>query len=530
LERTIKNGLPQIPLVSGIIINSFYKRISEGILEYGFTHGGGSGGELLTEGYGLTESSGVPLKSILYGAVGPESLQVLLGERSREDVPFAGAGTGFCSAFAAWGPSTKTGEMIIGRNTDYPLNGFYDKAPTVIYFQPNDGQKFMAVTSAGIHNAGVVGFNESGIYLGVHTIPTRDVSPDGMPVFFLAQAVLKNAHNLDEAIEWFGKFHPPSGWSYLVASTKEKKVASIELSNKHMGVRPAVGTWHVQTNHYLTTAMVPHYLHVNVGVDDDSFGRFEQVRRRLASAKGTLDEKEAVSILSDKFDPFLNKRRGLGNVVAVHTTMTSVVIQPERNRLFVASGKAPVPMSTYVELPLVAQFNADDFAGKPFEKISNDWYWNQEPKMAAAEQEFIQAKIAFESQLDYPRAMDFMVRAIELDGTNPAYHFNHAMLALKANDFPRAKAALEKAQPLGDPHFKLMSTYYLGRIAAHGNDRKTARALFEQVLREGTDPKEKKLRAAAEAGLKKLPGLFAYKLHTGSMALMLQEADVVEYH
>src|SRR5688572_15913961 len=149
LERTIRNGFPQIPLVTGIVINSFYRRISEGILDYAIKTFGANSSTLLPEAYGLAESTGMSLQTVLYGAVGPESLTVLLGERSRGGTSLGGTSPAHCSAFAAWGSATKTGEILIGRNTDYPLNGFYDKAPTVMYFQPDDGQKYMALASAG---------------------------------------------------------------------------------------------------------------------------------------------------------------------------------------------------------------------------------------------------------------------------------------------------------------------------------------------------------------------------------------------
>lgn len=209
--------------------------------------------------------------------------------------------------------------------------------------------------------------------------------------------------------------------------------------------------------------------------------------------------------------------------------MTSAVVLPERGKLFVASGRAPVPMSTYVELPLVDKFSVENFAATSFEQIPNTWYAEQEPRLAAAEQEFIKAKIAFESKLDYKTAVRYMERAVELDGTNPAYHFNHAMLALKAGDFEIAKGALLRTVKHDTDHLRYAAKFFLGRLAGHDGDKKTAKRYFQAVLADAPEDRERKLRAAAEHSLNRVQGIRAYPLRTGSLALLLQEADVVEY-
>ena len=55
---------------------------------------------------------------------------------------------------------------LVGRNLDYPLNGYFDRYPTVIYFQPPaPALAYMSFVSAGIHNAGITAYNEAGIFL-----------------------------------------------------------------------------------------------------------------------------------------------------------------------------------------------------------------------------------------------------------------------------------------------------------------------------------------------------------------------------
>ena len=120
-----------------------------------------------------------------------------------------------------------TGELIIGRNLDYQLNGFFDAHPTVAYHEPTDGtQAYVSIGSAGLHTPSLTAFNQSGIYLAVHMVPTNETSFSGVPVFFTSSEVISKARTLDEAIAIFRRAHPTAGWTFVLASIHEKRVVS----------------------------------------------------------------------------------------------------------------------------------------------------------------------------------------------------------------------------------------------------------------------------------------------------------------
>jgi hypothetical protein len=525
VENAVRNGFPSIPLVTGIVIRSFYRRITEGMFDYALANSGTDPKEVLMDAYGLSEGSGVSVQTLLYGALGPESLQVLLGERTHNPTSYSSQ----CSDFAAWGPRTADGEVIIGRNTDYPLNGSYDRFPTVLYFNPTGGkQKYVGVTSAGIHNAGVVGLNESGIYISVHSIPTTDVSPDGIPVFFIGQEVLRSAKTLSEAVTLFQKAHSPSGWAYLVVSLNEKRAATVEFSNHHHGVVASAGDYHIQTNHYRAPETKPHYLRVNPSVDNDTFARFDRIRHLIESQPAPLDARAAAAILGDKVDPFAKKVRGLGNTVAVHTTMTSVVVEAGKSRMWVANGRAPVSVGEYVELPLVDSFHPSDFHQSGFATLNNAAFAETHPILAQAEKAFIAAKIAYETDLDYAKAHGYMEEVLRLDGDNPSYRFVAAILALKAKERAKARASFTRLQSLGDKHLSLVARYYLARLTADEGDKRTAKEKLAALLPSlGAD--EAKLKDATLAAIEGCRKILPYRLNTASLGLMMQQADMLEY-
>ncbi len=531
-EKTVTNGIPQMPVLSAIVINRFKRKYPDTILETMMRHPELAPDGILLEAYGLSEGAGLPVSELLNGLVGPESLQTMIGERLGKSslLGAVAAPSSQCSAFAAWGDMTADGEMLIGRNTDYGLNGTFDRFPAAIYYEPTDGaQKVLAITSSGLHTAGVVGLNESGLYLGVHTIPSSNVSTSGVPAFMFAQEVLRQAKTFDEAVALFSKVKTAAGWTYLLVSTREKKVASLELSYGGMTVLPARGKYHVQTNHFRTPERSPDYLHVNVSVDDDTVGRFNRVERMLRDSAGTLTDREAMAILADKFDPIYGKVRGVGNTVANHTTMTSVVVKPDSGSILVGSGRAPVSISNFVELPLIERADPAVFGVFPTVSYSNVNYGALFPKEMQAEQHFIRAKVAFESESDAGKALGFIQNAIASDPVNPLYRFMGGMLALKAKANGTAAQLLKGLLNSADDHYRRLAHYYLGRIDADAGLPGSALNHFRDCLDRIDSQREKKLAGAAREAIQRLGRIRRYRLHTAGLVLLMQQGDMVEY-
>jgi predicted choloylglycine hydrolase len=481
---------------------------------------------LLQTVWGLSESTGMSTEMILEAAFNPEVLQILLGTHTDT---FPG-GEGHCSAFAAWGDATVDGRMLVGRNTDYGLNGFYDSHPTVIYYKPDEGQRYMSITSAGVHNAGVFGVNESGLYLASHTIPTATVSTDGYPIFMVAESVLRRAHTFDEAVALFREFTPASGWSYMLVSTREGKVGTIELANGLMGVRMATGDTHVQTNHYLTPELKPYYLNVNQSIDDDTLGRFQRITDVLAARHGSLDVRAFTRLLGDKTNVGTGVEQTMPNTVAVHTTMSSAVLDAANDKIYVANGQAPVSQNTYVELPAVWAFDADRFAAGTYATIVNDDFPTRHPGLAAGEKHYVEAKKAFEYANDYPLAMAELDRALALDPANKMYAFNLGIIALKDADRARARQAFERitaGDATKDSHWTHLAHYYLGMIAAH--EERWPAALAELTAVRQATGVNAKLKAAVDKLFGQVEAEDNYKIDRFRLGLLFQQADLVNY-
>jgi len=531
IENSLRNIIPNIPVVTDTAVNYFYKHYTEAIVEYSIKHSGLSRDEALLEAYGLSEGSELPLDVIIRGAYGPESLQTILGEMMKGKTKFpVGGAANECTDFVARGSLTSNGEMIIGRNTDYPLNGFFEKYTTVIYYHPTDGaQKYMAVTSAGVHTAGVIGFNESGLFLGVHTIPTTEVSTQGFSVFMVGQEVLRRAKTFDEAIAYFRQYHSAAGWTYTLASVSENRVGAVEISNKNLAVRESKVDWHAQSNHYLTSLMSPKNLDLNASVNEDSRARLMRAEELMKQSPGTFGVQEAVNVLSDKWDPINQEVRGLGNVIAVHTTLSSAVFDPARGRVFVATNGAPISLGTYIELPTIQKFDPEQGLSGKFETLENRSFTDNYPSVAKAEQKFIEAKTAFENEFDAGKANQILKEAVALDPSNPGYSFVRGIMALKAGDFKDAESAFQNCVSQKYLHYQLAGKYYLGRIWAHQGDREAAKEIFEEILNVADPELEAPLIKAVKSSLKKVSRMGVLRINPAALFIFMPEADMVRY-
>lgn len=531
LEKAVRNALPDIPAVTSSVVEYFYSNYTDKMLQHGIKSRGGDPDEILLEGYGLSEGAQIPLNTVVRGVLGPESLQVVLGERLKKKgrVPVAGS-VNSCTDFVVQGRATSQGETVIGRNTDYPLNGFFDKYPTILYYQPTNGtQKYLSVTSAGLHNAGVIAFNESGLFIGIHTIPTTEVSAEGNPIFLVGQEVMRHARNFDEAIALIKKYRSAAGWTYTLASIYENRVASVEITNQRVAVRESTGDWHVQTNHYLTDELAGAYLELNASVTLDSKARFLRSEQLIRENKGHFGVEEAVQILSDKFDPLNQEIKGFGNIVASHMTLSSAVFDPARGRLFMASGMGPVSLTPYIELPLIREFDETTFATSTFKVLENSSFHQDFPLISKAEQKYIQSKVAYEVNNDPKQARLILKEALDLEPGNSTYSFIYGILSLKVGEIEEAEKSFKLTTQKKYKHYRFASQYYLGRIWASQGRNTEAKAIWQSIVAEADPDIEIALLNSVKTHLKKTKKRGRTPLNPNSLVLFMSEGDMIEY-
>lgn len=518
IPNHLENSVSQNPLLNKLVIalvNYFGHRLREHMPW-----------ESLVESFALSEGSGLALHHISNSMIIMEALYILAKYATRTgsidpgSMAFAG-----CSSFAVWNEFSADRELLIGRNLDYPLNGYFDAHPLVTYFEPTDGgQRYLSLGTAGLHPPSLTCMNESGIYLAAHLIPTEETSFEGTPMYFLVNDIIRHATTFDEAVHQFRQRRVTLGWAFVLASTKEKRVATVEITNQRVAVRESTDGKHFLSNHF--SFLESANLFVNHSVDEDTKGRYFRMSERVRQA-GRVDVKTAASILGDSFDPWMAKERGLGSTVAVHITVGSTIFEPEKNRMWVGQGLAPTSQNEWLPFPLFGDWK-EPFAKMPDEKVEAHLLKRGKSPLSAAVQSYIKAKMAYEFDCDNETAYRHLVDCTKLDDLNPAYHFVAAIFALKTDRWGEAIEGLSHVIGFEEPaHLRSMALYYRGRVYASRGNREAALADFEHARRVANlDPKLG--RAIAKAMTRtRLFGRFS--LSPKKLPILMQFADFVYY-
>lgn len=478
----------------------------------------------------IADASGTYAGQVVRALFNPEILLFLAGVgRSGFPLTVPVVPPTCCTSFAAWGGSTKGGDLLIGRNLDYPLNGFYDAFPTVVYSEPTTGLAHMSFTSSGAHNDGVTSYNEAGLFLASHVVPSSNGSLSGVPALVTADLATSNASSLSAAADLFRRLPSAAGWSYLAVDCQQREIGSLECSRRQFAMRPASGETHVQTNRFLVPQMHDCNLFLNASVDEDSDARAARVQQRLQAAQGTLDAAGALSILADQVDPHTDGVRGLGNTVALHTTLSSLVVDPARQRVLVSSGAAPSSHGDFVELPLAGTFDRRDFSSLVKHVHGPSRFRQSHPQLAEALQIFIRAKMAYEYHNDAERAYELLREVVQADDSNPAYFFQLGVFALKNERYAEAITAFGDTLQCQEPTKQLrrLAHYYRGRTHAHLSQPKPALADLKAVLDEpATDAK---LRTAARRAAWRVKWFGRLQLRKRSLRIMMQQSDMLDY-
>lgn len=531
VESAAKNSFPDIPSVVDPIIEGIYKTYTTAIINHSSKASNMTRDDYMIEAYGLSAGSGLALETVIRAFLSPETLQIILGQqmRGQKNLP-APYSVNECTDFAI--PPTKTfnGGFIIGRNTDYSLNGYFDKYPTIIYYNPTDGaQPYMSITSAGVHTAGVVGYNQSGLFLGVHTIPTWDTSMQGFPVFDVGQKVLRNAKSFDDAIKILKAHLPGAGWTYTLVSARENRSAAIELTNSKLSVRETTGNHHVQTNHFINKDMLTRNLDINATINEDTRARYKRTQDLMKGLDGPASAATAIKILADKIDPLTDQTSGIGNVIATHMTVTSAVFDTGKQSVYLANGIAPTSLTTFVEFPTIERFDPQTFLDEAYDTITDNDYHKDYPAISTAEQLYIAAKHAYEIELDHKKALNILELVTQTDSNSVAYQYMAGLMAIKARDTKKAQNYLFKCRTMAEGHYALACQYYLARIRASKGETDAAVQDLEGILVEANPKTEGPLIRAANKNLRKLRRSGILKLNADTLGIFMPEADVLAY-
>ena len=148
--------------------------------------------------------------------------------------PKKDAPTDHCSAFAATGPATRDGKMIIGHVTWWPLT-LAEQTNVMLDIQPEHGHRMLIQSYPGGIESGTDWYqNDAGVVLTETTIRQTPFNIAGTPVAFRARRAIQYGGNIDEVVRELGTRNNglyTNEW--IIGDGKNNEIAMYELGTNH---------------------------------------------------------------------------------------------------------------------------------------------------------------------------------------------------------------------------------------------------------------------------------------------------------
>ena len=147
----------------------------------------------------------------------------------KKDSPFD-----HCSAFAATGPATRDGKMVIGHVTWWPQT-LAEQTNVMLDIKPETGHRMLIQSYPGGIESGTDWYqNDAGMVLTETTIDQTPFNVNGTPVAFRARRAIQYGGTVDEVVRELGTRNNglyTNEW--LIGDAKNNEVAMYELGTNH---------------------------------------------------------------------------------------------------------------------------------------------------------------------------------------------------------------------------------------------------------------------------------------------------------
>jgi hypothetical protein len=139
-----------------------------------------------------------------------------------------------CSAFAATGPATRDGKMVIGHVTWWPLT-LAEQTNVLLDIKPASGHRALMQSYPGGIESGTDWYqNDAGMVLTETTIDQTPFNPRGTPEAFRARMAIQYGGNIDEMVHYLG---PQNNGLYtnewIMGDAKTNEIAMYDLGTTH---------------------------------------------------------------------------------------------------------------------------------------------------------------------------------------------------------------------------------------------------------------------------------------------------------
>lgn len=139
-----------------------------------------------------------------------------------------------CSAFAATGPATRDGKMVIGHVTWWPLT-LAEQTNVMLDIQPASGHRMLIQSYPGGIESGTDWYqNDAGVVLTETTIDQTPFNASGTPVAFRARMAIQYSDNIDDVVRLLSTQNNglyTNEW--IMGDAKTNEIAIFDLGTNH---------------------------------------------------------------------------------------------------------------------------------------------------------------------------------------------------------------------------------------------------------------------------------------------------------
>ncbi len=430
----------------------------------------------------------------------PELLRAARGLADHMAANAAATAAPACTTVIAWGSATEDGELLFGRNFDFPGVGVWDEAPAFVVNAPTGGQRYAFFARRGADTAVVTVVNEAGLGIAPHTRWHVGAGFTGRMIIDVVHEIARRAETLDDAIRIAREAPISSTWGIAVGSAREKSALVLEVAGPVVEVvRPAPGaSYLVCANRYRTPGLQAGQVAASAAWANHSEKRERRMREQVEARRGPLTAEQVARMLGDREDVEApGRRRHLGGIIAQPTNVHCVVVAPAHSRALVGVDRAPCCEGRWADLSwtwdgptgsweLGDAPDASGFAAR----VRTDVVAPHDDATVHVRE----AMRVYEASHDVAGARAAFDRAIAADPTDPSLRLAAVWLALEDGDHASALAHAHTGLAHESEGYRRGQLLHWGARAAAQSDPARA-ARWEDELTQLAHPLADELRA-----------------------------------
>lgn len=406
-----------------------------------------------------------------------------------------------CSSFIFSGR-----RFLHGRNLDFPGVAYWDRYQVIQCTTRPNRLKYIGFTTAGVPIAGITGINEARISVSLHQHYCRSFAFKGQLPFVIGEEILSRARTLSEALEILKNSRVATSWAFVVTDGNRRTGFICETHPKGWGVRmlPAVEKSLItHSNFFQTKECQPLEYAASARMNWDNYSRATRLKTSVESWGFEMTPGQAVQCVSDHYDPYWGEEKIINRTVSQVYNIQSLVVDPEKLKVYLAEGDCPIHLRSYREYDL-----GEIFAGRDGRTdITFPGYGFQSENKRLAKEAYI---LSFVAACDgkYEQARKYLLRSLESDFC-PEVAVTAGVVHMKLREDGTAVRLLshgknmieEKVLKLGKEKFPpeyFETLVYLARAYDLQGQREKALALYEKTVNH-RDCEDTHLRRVARA-------------------------------